>query len=70
MDSEIVCKLKSRYDHLSPLMLQRSVERAVNEVELFDILDTIPDAYPLVWNNDKRRWVLTGLFASPDIGTE
>lgn len=68
MDSEIVCKLKSRYAHLSPLMLQRSVERATSDVELFDILDTVPDTYPLVWNNDKRRWVSAHLFTSPDVG--
>jgi len=66
MDDAIVCKLRERYAHLSPLIFQRSVERAQNEGELFDILETIPEAYPLLWDNNTRRWVFGRLFPMSD----
>jgi hypothetical protein len=50
-------KLKERYKHIHPLMFHRSVERAENDVELFDILDSIPQKYPIVWDESERRWV-------------
>lgn len=40
-------------------MLVRSVERARTPGELFDILEDIPDEYPLVWDENLRRWVGT-----------
>ena len=69
MDTEIVQNLVERYDRLPVLILQRSVERAVSEVELFDILDTVPSDYPLVWDNKCRRWMTGDLFGSPDLTT-
>ena len=54
---DTVRKLQARYPRMHPLIFHRSVERARNAVELFDILDTFVDSYPLVWDNDSRNWV-------------
>jgi len=70
MDSEIVCVFKKRYTHLNPLLFSRSVERAKDAVELFDILDTIPTASPLAWNATERRWMHCRLFQLPDLNIE
>jgi hypothetical protein len=51
--------LKERYAHLHPLIFQRSLEKAENNTELFDILETVPDKYPIVWDDKKRVWVFT-----------
>lgn len=53
--SELHDKLRERYA-LHPLLFRRSVERAKTDGDLFDILDTIPKKYPLVWC-DQGRWV-------------
>lgn len=52
---QIVAKLKERYKDVHTVLFQRMVERAKNEVELFDILDTMPDSFPIVWDMEKRR---------------
>ena len=63
--SDIVSALKKRYANLPPLLLSRSIERAKNEVELFDILETVPVGLPLLWCNTRRRWVLCKLIPHP-----
>ena len=67
MDStnDIVCALKKRYAGYPPLLLSRSVERAKDETELFDILDVVPKEFPLIWSNDERRWVTCDLIQLP-----
>lgn len=59
LKDEIVCKLKSKYSFIHPLILNRSLERAENNVELFDILDSFPIRYPVIWDNVSRRWQTT-----------
>lgn len=49
-------KLKERYLGLHPLIFHRSVERAESVVELFDILETIPTEYPIIWDEKTKRW--------------
>lgn len=51
--------LKERYSNLHPLIFQRSLEKAENNAELFDILETVPEKYPIVWDDKKRSWVFT-----------
>jgi hypothetical protein len=58
MDSETIDKMKKRYD-VHPLIFHRSVERAGNAGELFDILESIPADLPVVWDEDSHRWVIT-----------
>lgn len=52
-------KLKERYSDINSLIFQRSVDRAKSDVELFDILDTIPSTYPIIWDEKENRWVHT-----------
>jgi len=51
--------LRKRYPRLHPLLFQRSVEKARSHGELFDILETVPDQFPLIWDEKLRRWVVT-----------
>jgi|LauGreDrversion4_2_1035121.scaffolds.fasta_scaffold1770569_1 hypothetical protein len=57
LDDKIVQKLKERYSFLHPLILHRSFERAKSNSELFDILDTVPKQYPVVWCEKENRWL-------------
>ncbi len=58
----VVDALKRRYAALPPLLVHRSVERAASDGDLFDILDTVPAKYPVVWDEAARRWVPADLF--------
>lgn len=53
---EVQTKLKERYYHIHPLIFQRSLERANTNVELFDILEELPQEFPIVWDESIRRW--------------
>jgi hypothetical protein len=57
--NEVQEAMKERYAHIHPLIFQRSLERSKNDGELFDILETIPDEFPIVWDDEKRSWVTT-----------
>lgn len=57
--NEVQEALRVRYAHLHPLIFQRSLEKSINDGELFDILDSVPDVYPVVWDDLRRRWVHT-----------
>lgn len=56
---EVERSLRKRYSHIHPLIYQRSKEKARTNGELFDILDTVPDSMPVVWDEQERRWVVT-----------
>ena len=49
--------LKDRYAYLHPLIFQRALEKAETNGELFDILDTVPKQYPIIWDDEKRKFV-------------
>lgn len=49
--------LKKRYSNLHPLVFHRSVERARNLSDLFDILEQIPNKSPIIWDETQRLWV-------------
>ena len=51
--------LKERYSHLHPLIFHRSLEKSNSDGELFDILDSVPEELPVVWDEEDRRWVHT-----------
>ena len=55
LDEKIVDKLRKKYSDLHPLLFQRSVERAKSNGDLFDIVDTVPDKYPLSWDEKENR---------------
>jgi hypothetical protein len=67
IDSNVVEKLKERYGNIHPLLFHRSVERAKSNGELFDILESIPEKYPISWCAENRCWATQGdLFISED----
>jgi|GEM_PF-4790010 len=51
LDTNVVTKLKERYPSLHPMIFHRSVERAKSLGHLFDILETVPEGFPLVWSD-------------------
>jgi len=55
----IVEKLRERYPNIHPMIFHRSVERAKSDGDLFDILDSFPEKYPVVWCESTCRWVVT-----------
>ena len=58
LDANIIEKLRERYPDLHPLLFYRSLERAKSNSDLFDILDTIPKKYPIVWCESTNRWIV------------
>jgi len=63
--NDIQKSLKERYPHIHPLVFHRSCEKAKSNSELFDMLETMPKKYPIVWDEEKRKWVVTDLL-KPD----
>jgi hypothetical protein len=59
INEDVLKSFKKRYSHVYPLIFHRSVERATSAGHLFDILETIPDRFPLVWNEKKKCWAWT-----------
>lgn len=57
LDTKVVEKLKEKFSFLPPLLVYRSIERAKSNGDLFDILDTVPEKYPIVWCDKNNRWV-------------
>ena len=56
IDAAIVEQLRVRFADIHPLIFHRSVERASTAAELFDILDTFPEHYPVAWDKDAHCW--------------
>jgi len=56
---EMVNALKTKYASVHPLMFHRSKERSKTAGELFDILDTIPTEFPIIWSEENKKWVTT-----------
>ena len=54
---ELLENFRKRYLHLHPLVVQRSVERARDAAELFEILESVPKNPPFSWNDEKRSWI-------------
>lgn len=54
--ADIVTGLYERYKHVPRVLFMRSFSLAKTEVELFDILETIPQGMPMVWDNTIKRW--------------
>lgn len=59
IESETVEKMRAVYNGVHPLAFHRSVERAEDAFELFEILSSFPVEYPVVWDDTVRRWVNT-----------
>jgi hypothetical protein len=59
LSDEIVQKLKERYSYLHPLIIHRSLEKSKKDVDLFDILDSAPKDFPVIWSEENKRWMKT-----------
>ena len=59
--NEFKSALRERYPNIHPLIFHRCVEKARSDVELFDMLDSIPTEYPIIWDENIRAWVHTDL---------
>lgn len=59
INDELLAGFRERYPDIHPLIFQRSVDKAESPGELFDILETFPDEYPLVWCDQERCWKKT-----------
>lgn len=59
--NEIHQALRERYPHIHPLMFHRCVERCKSNGELFDMLESLPQDLPIVWDEETRSWVITDL---------
>jgi hypothetical protein len=55
ISDDFIISIKKRYKDLHPLVFQRSLEKADNEVELFEILESIPKA-PFIWDDSSKSW--------------
>lgn len=62
IENKIIDSLKIRYSHIHPLIFQRSIEHASTAGELFDILESLPDKYPIFWDDNERCWKYTNDF--------
>jgi len=66
IEESVIVKMKERYAEIPPLIFHRSLERANDSGDLFDILESFPkDGFPVVWNEKTRRWA-----TSPDISQQ
>ena len=58
---EVLEGLRKHFQKVHPILFVRSTERAKSVGDLFDILDTIPDQYPIIWDNEVHKWIETDL---------
>lgn len=56
---EIGKEFRDRYANLHPLLFLRSKEKCKTLVELFDVLEMVPDEFPIVWDDQERCWMHT-----------
>jgi hypothetical protein len=47
---------RSKYAHVHPLVFHRSVEKASSFLNLFEILESLPEFPPFSWDGSRRCW--------------
>jgi len=62
LDEDAIKSFKKEYDFLHPLIFHRSLEKADNSNELFEILESIPKSYPFFWDDSKKKWIRSSDF--------
>lgn len=58
---EIQLALKDRFPQIHPLIFQRCLEKAKSNGDLFDLLDSFPEDYPVTWDDDLKKWATVDL---------
>lgn len=53
---EVLDNFRKKYSNIHPLVLQRSIERARDASDLFEILESVPKKPPYSWNEEKHAW--------------
>ena len=56
INDDLLKGFQQRYSFMHPLIFKRSVEKAKTPGDLFDILENIPQVFPIVWNEDEHCW--------------
>jgi hypothetical protein len=51
---------RSKYAHVHPLVFHRSAEKASSFLNLFEILESIPENPPFSWDDSRKSWVRDG----------
>jgi len=59
--NEVQKALKDRYSDLHPMLFHRCLEKANSNAELFDMLDSMPKEFPIIWDEKTRAWISTDL---------
>jgi hypothetical protein len=60
LEVKVVEGLRKHFD-VHPLLFHRSIEKATSQGDLFDILDTIPENCPMIWDDGEHKWVPSDL---------
>lgn len=56
-DDATIANFRARYAGIHPLVFQRSLEKALSAIDLFEILQSVPASPPFSWDESKRSWV-------------
>jgi len=64
---EVQQALRNRYPKVHPLVWHRSVGYAKSNGELFDIMETMPETLPIIWDSAQRTWVVAKLLQEENI---
>jgi|GEM_PF-3157520 hypothetical protein len=56
-DDPCIEALKKRYWHLNSLVFYRSLEKARDQMDFFEILERVPDRLPFSWDENEHAWV-------------
>jgi hypothetical protein len=49
--------LKKRYKNINALVFHRSLEKARDQIDFFEILEGVPDRLPFSWDENRHAWV-------------
>lgn len=57
IDEAALANFRAKYASVHPLVFQRSLERASSLMDLFEILEGLPEEPPYSWDDSRRSWV-------------
>lgn len=56
-DDPCVGVFRKRYESMNLLVFQRSLEKARDSMDFFEILEGVPEKPPFSWDESERAWV-------------
>jgi len=59
INENILNTFRLKYNHIHPLIIQRTVDKVETLGELFDILEDFPTTYPVTWDVKLQKWIQT-----------